>query len=501
MITMAQKQYIKHLYEVEEKSLREISGTTNMCFRTVKKYAQKDDWNLPEPLPAIKPERYPVVGEFIPTIDKWLEDDRKAPRKQRHTARHIYDRLVNKSGFTGSSSSIRRYVHMKKLHMKQIQQGFLPLTHPLGYAQCDFGEFYRDTSNGKRRKAYALTISFPYSNHGLTQVFPSQNQECLLEGMKRIFKHIGGVPERIRFDNMTTAVAQIGEGKERKLSDGFARFMLHYRFQADFCNPAAGHEKGNVENKVGYSRRNFFVPVPAFDDFDEYNAQLWSICELDSQREHYKEGIDIADLFKEEKTKLMQLPEHEYHIFRYETLSVNKYGFVSIDTNSYGISPQLAAHKVQAKIFADKIELYHSHGLLKTYPRCYDLKSEIMDWTQYLGTLCKKPGAVEHTRFFDQLPKLWQVHLLETKGVERKSALMLLSEIVSEGNAELSDDAVLLAYENGRKDTESIRQCYYNISRRENHPQPLTLPADTPLLCYNPDLSAYDHLTGGGSHE
>jgi len=152
VITMAQKQYIKHLYEVEEKSLREISGTTNMCFRTVKKYAQKDDWNLPEPLPAIKPERYPVVGEFIPTIDKWLEDDRKAPRKQRHTARHIYDRLVNKSGFTGSSSSIRRYVHMKKLHMKQTPQGFLPLMHPLGYAQCD-SESFTETlraENGER---------------------------------------------------------------------------------------------------------------------------------------------------------------------------------------------------------------------------------------------------------------------------------------------------------------------------------------------------------------
>lgn len=318
--------------------------------------------------------------------------------------------------------------------------------------------------------------------------------------MKRIFKRIGGVSERIRFDNMTTAVAQMGEGKDRTLSDGFARFMLHYRFQADFCNPAAGHEKSNVENKVGYSRWNFFVPVPVFDDFDEYNARLWSICGQDSQRAHYKEGIDIADLFAEEKTKLMPLPEHEYHVFRYETFSVNKYGFVSIDTNTYGISPQLAGQKVQAKIFADKIELYYSHGLLKTYPRCYDSKSEIMDWTQYLGTLCKKPGAVEHTRFFDQLPKLWQAHLLETKGAERKSALMLLSVIVSEGNAELSDDAVLLAYENGRRDTESIRQCYYNISRRENHPQPLTLSADTPILCYNPDLSAYDHLTGGGGH-
>ena len=266
--------------------------------------------------------------------------------------------------------------------------------------------------------------------------------------------------------------------------------MLHYRFQADFCNPASGHEKGNVENKVGYSRRNFFVPVPVFDDFDVFNEHLWSVCEKDSGRPHYKREETIADLFEKDRDKLLLLPKHPYRVFRYETLTVNKYGFVTIDTNHYGLSPQFAGQKVQARIFAYKIELCYERALLKTYRRCYESKAELMDWTQYLGTLCKKPGAVEHTRFFDQLPKLWQAHLLETKGAERKSALMLLSKIVNDGNAPLSDKAVQFAYENGRRDTDSIRQCYYNIARKENHPRPLMLSADTPVLNYHPDLSA-----------
>ena len=135
---------------------------------------------------------------------------------------------------------------------------------------------------GKSCQAHALTISFPYSNMAYTQVFPSQNQECLLTGMKHIFEYIGGVPARIKADNMTTAVAQVLEGTERILTDGFARFMLHYRFEADFCNPASGNEKGNVENKVGYSRRNFFVPVPV-TDFDAYNEQLFKLCEEDGR--------------------------------------------------------------------------------------------------------------------------------------------------------------------------------------------------------------------------
>ena len=118
----------------------------------------------------------------------------------------------------------------------------------------DFGEFLYYDAGGQEQKGYALTISFPHSDVGHTQAFPSQNQECLPEGMKRIFEHMGGVPRRLRFDNMTTAVAQVLRGTERSLTDGFSRFMLHYRFQAEFCNPASGNEKGNVENKVGYSR-------------------------------------------------------------------------------------------------------------------------------------------------------------------------------------------------------------------------------------------------------
>lgn len=501
MITMAQKQYIKHLYEVEGKSLREISRTMNLSFRTVQRYAQQEDWNLPEEGPLLDPGKYSVVRPHAKIIDEWLMEDQKAPRKQRHTAKRIYDRLVVEEGFAGSDSSVRRYINKKRLSMQQAQEGYLPIAHPCGYAQCDFGEFFKDGTGGRRTKAYALTLSFPQSNHALTQTFPSQNQECLLEGLKRIFEYAGGVPVRIRFDNMTTAVAHMGEGTERTLTEGFARFMLHYRFQADFCNPASGHEKGNVENKVGYSRRNFFVPIPVFDDFDAFNKQLWSVCEKDAERPHYKQGETIAALFEKDREQLLLLPEHPYKVFRYETLTVNKYGFVTIDTNNYGLSPQLAGHKAQAKIFADKIELYYDRVLLKAYERCYETKTDLMDWTQYLGTLCKKPGAVEHTRFFDQLPKLWQTHLLETKGSERKSALMLLSEIVSDGNAFLSDEAVQFAYENGRRDTDSIRQCYYNIARKENHPKPLLFHMNTPAFNYHPDLSVYDHLTGGSNHE
>ena len=159
--------------------------------------------------------------------------------------------------------------------------------------------------------------------------------------MRRIFEHIGGVPVRIRFDNMTTAVAQVLEGHERVLADGFMRFMLHYRFEADFCNPASGNEKGNVENKVGYGRRNALVPVPTIKSFDEFNEQLWDWCEKDAQREHYQKKVSIQSLWEEEQAELLALPEVPYDVFRYEALKVSKTGFAAIETNRYGLSPEL----------------------------------------------------------------------------------------------------------------------------------------------------------------
>lgn len=342
MLRMAQVQYIKDLYENEEKSLREISRITGHSFETVQKYAQKENWNE-DNLPDTEPTSYPVLGEFIPIVDGWLEADRKVPRKQRHTAWRLFCRLRDEYGFRGSYSSVKRYVRKKKYVMKVQSAGFLPLERTPGCGQVDFGEFLYYDAGGQEQKGYALTISFPHSNMGYTQAFPSQNQECLLEGMKRIFEHMGGVPPRLRFDNMTTAVAQVLRGTERSLTEGFSRFMMHYRFQAEFCNPASGNEKGNVENKVGYSRRNAFVPVPTITSFEKFNEEyLWGWCEKDAQRDHYIHKVPILELWQADADALLNLPDYPFTVFRYSTLTVSKTGFVVIDTNRYGLSPVLA---------------------------------------------------------------------------------------------------------------------------------------------------------------
>ena len=467
------------MYENEDLSLREISRRTGHSFQTVQKYAYQEDWSV-EQLPNLEAENYPNLEKYIPSIDEWMEADRKLPRKQRHTAMRIYHRLVEEQGYQGSYSSVKRYVRKKKFVLRLATEGYLPLAQPRGHGQVDFGESVYYDSQGRERKGYALTVSFPQSNKGYTQFFPSQNQECLLEGLKRIFEHIGGVPPRLRFDNLSTAVVKVLEGGERELTDGFARFMLHYRFRAEFCNPAAGNEKGNVENKVGYSRRNAFVPVPTMTSFEEFNEWLWEWCEKDAQRLHYKYKVPIQELWEADRDALLKLPEYPFPVFRYEALLVNKYGFVVIDTNKYGLAPTLAGKTVQAKIFFDHVEFYHDHQPVGRYRRSYGRDEELYDWTQYMGTLLKKPGAVEHTRFFKQLPQQWQELLAQSRGRERKGALRLLDEIVRDGNAPLCEDALSMAAENGRTNPDSIRQCYYMIARKEFRPKPLELRASTP---------------------
>jgi len=493
---MNQQETIRLLYESEGKSLREISEITKHDFRTVRKYAHQEDWR-PAAAEALRPENFKVLGPYIPIIDGWLEQDKKAPRKQRHTARRVFERLRAEHKFKGSYDSVKRYLRRKREAEGCPSAGYLPLEQQPCHAQVDFGNFAYFDSAGTQRYGHALTLAFPYSNTGWTQVFPSENQECLLEGLKRIFYHIGGVPHRLRCDNMTTAVAQVLNGRDRVVSDGFRRFMLHHRFQAEFCNPAAGNEKGNVENKVGYTRRNLLTPMPMIEDFEAFNESLLERCDADHSREHYRHKVSIAALWEEERSQLYNLPEYAYEVFRYESFAVDKTGFVKIDANRYGVSPELAGQKVQAKLWFDKIELFHDRQRLKTFRRNYGKNQECLDWRDYVPLLTKKPNAATETKFFGQMPVLWQRHLEATQGAERKSALLLLSEIVAENNDALCDEVLRLASQQGRADTESIRQCYYFISRAEFHPQPLQLTQAPEMLDYRPDLSAYDVLSLG----
>jgi transposase len=205
------------------------------------------------------------------------------------------------------------------------EKGKLPLIHHPGEAQADFGtaDFYK---NGKYHSGKYLVLSFPHSNQGFPQLFYGENMECLLECLDGIFRHIGGVPTEIWFDNTKTIVTKIIMGGQREVTERFQRFCEHYGFKAVFTNCNASWEKCNVENKVGYERRNFLVPVPRFLNRCDFNRHLLTENDDDSNREHYlKEGI-ITELFREDQTRLLPLPDVPFNLEGHRNVKTNGWG-------------------------------------------------------------------------------------------------------------------------------------------------------------------------------
>ncbi len=350
MLSMDDIKYIKRLYEKEELSIREIMRRTGYHYETVRKYLDMEDFNEPMYPPK---DSISLLDPLKPIIDQWLLDDLKAPRKQRHTAKRVFERLHEEypEQLEVKLRTVQYYVSQKKKEIyKSQQKARLPLYHPPGEAQVDFGHFSYINNSGDMIDALKLTMSFPYSNQSYCQIFGGENQQCLLQGMRNIFEHIGKVPSRILFDNLSSAVAHKGTGHNRTLTEGFERFMVHYKFEAAFCNGAAGWEKGNVENKVGYERRNMFVPVPTILDFEQFNQSLFDACEKDAKRDHYTKKISIESLFLEDLQEMLALNPVPYEIYLFEPRKTDNYAKVSFDNNLYSSSPRYAKENVYISI-------------------------------------------------------------------------------------------------------------------------------------------------------
>ena len=213
-----------------------------------------------------------------------------------------------------------------------------PVRQRIDFGKAEFVE------NGTRYYGSYLNVSFPYSNAGYLQLFKGENFECLSEGLVNIFVHINGVPHRQWYDNMSTAVKKILKGGQRDLTDSFIKLKEHYCFNAVFCNRNAGNEKGNVENKVGYLRRNFLVPLPEFKSLTEYNKQLLQRCERDQDRIHYRKERLISDLFKEDLQHCSLLPHVAFASQTYESVLVDSYGEFTLEKgrHSYLSMPRFA---------------------------------------------------------------------------------------------------------------------------------------------------------------
>lgn len=508
MLTMTQIDFIRKMYYEQGKSISEISRITSNNRRTVRKYINKDDWNPSPPVMAVKP-KYPKLDPFKAEIDQWLEDDKHAKRKQRHTATRVYHRLVeiHESKFNCSYRSIARYVAEKRKEIYGTQSGFLPLEHPTGEAQLDFGDaqFYE---NGHLFDGKYLNISFPYSNQGYLQLFHGENSECLFEGMQAIFEHIGGVPYRIWFDNTSTIVTKILKDGGRNLTDGFLRFQAHYRFDSTFCNPEEGHEKGSVECKVGYHRRNMLVPVPQFNRLSEYNKTLLERCDKDAKREHYRKNATIEDLFRDDRTALLELPKNSLDVSRYIEVKTNGYGkfFLNGGLHEYSVSPKYAKTTVLLRLTASKvIALDENQREIVRHHRFYGKKKqESMQWLPYLTQLSRNPGALKYTGIYRMFPDSVQEYLQQCAKPEKGKILKSIAKLTEGCGFEEAVKTVDSALKYSAFDGDSLiglnARLYHNLSGLP----PIKVNSHLPTLpLLTNGLAKYDAGLGkqwGGNH-
>jgi transposase len=322
------------------------------------------------------------------------EDEDENLRKQKHTAKRIYDRLVNESGFRGSYSTIRQAVRELKAARAVPPQTCVPLTYAPGEAvQIDWGEatVYLD---GRKTKVYLFCGRLCYSCDIFVQAYRSANSEAFLEAQQLMFDFFGGVPRRVIFDNAKIAVKE-GFGIYAKPQDRYLAFSAHYAFATDFCNPARGNEKGLVENLVGYARRNFMVPVPRVADIGELNLRLWNEC-LAYRQNHKVENRQhpVMYLYQEEQSLLSPIPVYRYDTSKTVMAKVGDFSTVRFEKNNYSVPTRYLRKEVTVKGYANFISILHEGQSIASYARIYGFGQTQYRLEHYLDLLERKPRSV-----------------------------------------------------------------------------------------------------------
>jgi transposase len=336
----------------------------------------------------------PVLGSHVAWIHAVLEQDKQEPKKQRHTAKRIFDRLKAERGYTGGYTMVKDAVQKWKAVTKEV---FVPLSHPPGEAQVDFGFAYVDVA-GERQQVALFVMSLPYSDAVYIQAFPRECTEAFLEGHNRGFRFIGGVPRKIRYDNSKIAVAKITGSRERQVTKEFQRLQSYYLFETQFCLVRRANEKGHVECLVDYGRANFLVPVPKVGSLTELNETLEGRCRADLERTLRGKDGTKAVLMEEERAAFLPFPAQECEARRITQAHANSLSLVRFDTNSYSVPVKYAHRKITVVATVDDVKLVFEDQLIARHRRHWGRERFFFDPIHYLALLERKPGAFDYAR-------------------------------------------------------------------------------------------------------
>jgi transposase len=491
---------IRKAYHIEGLSIREISRRYGHGRRLIRKALEHP---IPDKYQLDQPRKSIVLGQYRQRILDLLAESEKLPRKQRYTAHTIYI-ILGKEGYRGCEGNIHNFVCRTK---KKLEAGkaYLPLEFDAGKdAQVDWGEAVVIMA-GMEVKVQFFVMRLNYSRVRFVKAYPFQKQEAFLDAHEAGFHFMRGVPYRITYDNLKTAVFRVLEGHNRQEQDAFKAFRSYYLFDSHYCTPAQGHEKGGVESDVGYAQRNFFSPLLKVKDYDELNQQLLERCKQDVDRHVRGQEAPVSELWEVDKVHLLPLPKQDYPACETRPVKANSYSQVVFETNRYSVPHTYAGKQLVLRAFPFKIEVLSLDAIITTHVRCFGREQDIFDPLHYLSLLEQRPGAFEHALPLRQWRKKWPatyeqlLHgLQESKsdgqGIREFIAILKLHQTWS---ADLVEHAIDAAVHTGMMNLDGVM---YHL-QRYSCPLPSTDPLDLSHLpqladvgCQPVDLQLYNQL-------
>lgn len=376
---------------VEGVSKRQILRESGLHWKTLQKileHSAPPGYRLKKPRPKGK------IGPYVERIEQILKQDKEVPRKQRHTAKRIFERL-RAEGYGGGYTAVKEVVRQVE---HKGQEVFVPLAHLPAEAQFDFG-YALARICGRLRKVAFMVMALPYSDAFFVQAFERECTETFWEGHVQAFEFFGGVPRRIVYDNTKVAVAQIlGGSRERRLTHGFLQLKSHYLFDHRFCQVRRANEKGVVEGAVKYARLNFMVPVPQVTSLDELNALLRRCCLEDQARRVRGKEAAKAQRLEEERGALLALPAVRFEAARKQSTTASSISLVRFDSNDYSVPVAFAHHPIVVKGYCEEVVLCRLEQVVARHRRIWEKEKVSFDPLHYLALLERKPGALDQAR-------------------------------------------------------------------------------------------------------
>jgi len=494
---MDQYEFIRTAQRVYGMNISELARTTGYSRNTVKKALRGEPWGYKER----QHQPFPSLGPYLEIIDGWLKADKDKQKKQRHTARRVYNRLVLEQGYKGCESTVRNYVRMAKIVLGiDTPQVFVPCDPEAGCeAEVDWGTAEAVIA-GERLRLKFFCMRSKYSGKHFVRFYPCERQQAFFDAHIHAFEFFGGVFPVLIYDNLTAAVRKVLQGRNRIEQEAFGQFRAYYSFEARFCNPGQGHEKGGVEGLVGFARRNYMVPLPEAESLQELNEKVLGQCVVYGNHKMSGRERTVSVLFEEEKHQLLPLTRIAFSNIQIHNGRADKYATVMVDKNHYSVPSRYAGFTLRVLRHVELVEIFYRNQKLASHQRLYGNNKWSLDPDHYLELIQQRPLAFHSARPIRQWKKSWSEslnRLLEkfcssqgqSGGVKDFISVLMLYR---EYKADEVEAAVSLALENHISSSAGVRGILvYTLD-----PTAAIAPLENWSSLPPPDVTVYEQLGG-----